>query len=116
MKNLIFIVPLSALVFFSCRKLPNTEDLTAVPLVQTTKASTANFANYKTYYMPDTISLTTDNPLDSIWVGNDALQLINAAKANMAKAGYTFVDRKNKPDIGLVLYAIKNLNIGVIYP
>jgi len=116
MKKLTLLIPLGAMVLFSCRKLPNTEELTAVPLVQTTKASTANFGNYKTYFMPDTIGLKTDNPKDSFWVGADALQLINAAKANMAKAGYTFVDRKAHPDLGLTLYAIKNLNIGVIYP
>src|SRR3954470_20126239 len=102
--KLTLMIPLGTLAFFSCRKLPNTEELQAISLVQTTKAATSNFANYKTYYMSDTIGLKTDNPKDSFWVGSEAQQLVNAAKADMAKAGYTFIDRKSKSDLGLMLY------------
>jgi len=116
MKKLYLIIPLAALTFFSCRKAPDLSDLQANFFVQTDKQAEANLSSYKTYFISDTIALATDKPNDSIWVGADALQLVNSVKANMNARGYTFVARTAKPDLGVSLNAIKNLNVGVMYP
>jgi len=116
MKKLYVIIPLATVTFFSCRKAPDLSDLQANFIVQTNKTADANMSSYKTYFISDTIALKTDKPNDSIWVGADAQQLVNAVKANMNARGYTFVQRNAHPDLGLAMHAIKNLNIGVIYP
>src|SRR4051812_44619222 len=116
MKKLYLFVPLAACMFLSCKKSPDLSELQANFFVKTDKTSTANFTSYKTYFISDTIGLRSDKPADSFWVGNDAKQLVDAVKANMNSRGYTFTARANKPDLGLTLFALKNLNIGVIYP
>ena len=116
MRKLLIFIPLIVVIFFSCMKSPDLDQLEANFLVTTSKASTADFTAYKTYYISDTLGLISDNPNDSLWVGSDALQLVNAVKSNMDARGYTLVPRSRKPDLGVSLTAIKNLNIGVIYP
>jgi len=76
----------------------------------------ADFGGYQTYYISDTIKRQTTNPNDSIWFDNDSKQLIDAVKANMTARGYTLVAKGSNPDLGLSMTAIKDLNIGVIYP
>lgn len=116
MKKLYFFLPICTLILFACRKTPDTNELSASFAVQTSKDANANFSNFKTYYISDTISLRTTNPNDSLWFDADAKQLVEAVKTNMNARGYTFVERSRKPDLGLVLTAIKDLNVGVVYP
>jgi hypothetical protein len=116
MKKLFFLIPACILAFISCKKTPDTNELSANFAVQTSKDLEADFSNYKTYYISDTISLRTTNPNDSLWFDNDAKQLINAVKENMSARGYTFVNRFASPELGLALTAVKDLNVGVVYP
>src|SRR5688572_17311125 len=115
MKKYLFI-PLLIICIVACRKTPDTEELSASFVVQTSKDPAANFGNYKTYYIADTIGVQTSDPNDSIWFDNDAKQLLAAVKQNMADRGYTLVSKGANPDIGLTLSAIKDLNLSVIYP
>ncbi len=100
----------------ACRKSPDTSQLSAEFVVQTSRDPEADFGNYQTYYISDTIALATTNPNDTIWFDNESKQLIDAVKANMSEMGYTLVPRGSNPDLGLGLTAIKDLNLGVVYP
>jgi len=100
-----------------CRKAPDLTPLKTSFVVQTSRQPDAVFSSYKTYYISDTIALKTSNPNDTLWFTADAKQLVNAVKANMNARGYTFVPSKNSsPNLGLGLTAVKDLNLGVIYP
>src|SRR5580765_1929400 len=115
MKKLICFLSIS-LAFFACRKLPDTSALSNSFAVQTSKDPNASFNSYKTYSMSDSIALITTNPNESIWDDADAQQLLDAVKSNLNARGYTLVSHDSKPDLGVTLTAVKDLNIGVVYP
>ena len=100
----------------ACRKSPDTSRLSTEFVVQTVRDPEADFGSYHTYYISDTIKLSTSNPNDSIWSDLQSKQLIDAVKANMTAMGYTLVGKGNNPDLGVSMSAIKDLNLGVIYP
>lgn len=116
MKQKILTLLLFACALGGCMKSPDTDELSSAFVVQTAKDPDASFGGYKTYFLSDTIRTKTTNPNDSLWFDDKAKQLINTVKTNMSARGYTLVDRASKPDLGLGLSAIKDLNIGVIYP
>jgi len=103
--------------FLACRKIPDTSGLSNSFVVQTSRDLNVNFGSYKTYYISDTIALRTTDPNDTLWTDNDAKQLVDAVKSNMDARGYTLVTSgHSNPDLGLGLTAVKDLNLGVIYP
>jgi len=101
----------------SCRKTPDLSQLTNKFVVTTARDPLANFASYDTYHIADTVTYIANTPgADSIIVGPVANQLITAVKTNMNARGYTFVARNNNPHLGLRLTAVKQVNVGVVYP
>jgi hypothetical protein len=116
MKTL-YLLALCFVIFFGCRKAPDLGQLSVNFVVQTSKEPTADFGSYKTYYISDTVALETTDPNDSLWFDADAKQLVAAVKENMAARGYTLAaSSHSNPDLGLGLTAIKDLNVGVVYP
>jgi hypothetical protein len=93
----------------ACRKEPNLDDLTYDQVVVTDRDLAANFGAYRTYHISDTVSLVANDPKDSILTGPTAKTLVDAVKANMNSRGYQFVARNAKPDIGLRLTVIKDV-------
>ncbi len=116
MKKVIIFLILAIALSPACRKSPDTSRLSTEFVVQTARGPEADFGSYQTYYISDTIKKETTNPNDSLWFDNDAKQLIDAVKANMTARGYTLVGKGNNPDLGLSMTALKDLNLGVIYP
>jgi hypothetical protein len=117
MKRKYLVISACAVLLVACRKSPDTSQLSVNFVIQTAKSPEANFSNYKTYYISDTIALKTSNPNDTLWVDADAKQLVDAVKQNMEARGYTAVTGShNSPDLGLGLTVIKDLNLGVVYP
>jgi hypothetical protein len=117
MKKMYFFIPILSLAFFACRKTPDTSELSVNFVVQTAKEPNADFSSYKTYYISDTVAKITTDRNDSLWVGNDAKQLVDAVKSNMNARGYTFVATSHSStDLGLGLTVLKDLNITVMYP
>ena len=110
----------AALVIFtllSCRKTPDLSQLTNKFVVVTNRDPKANFASYDTYHISDTVSYISNAPSsDSIIVGASAAALVNAVKTNMNARGYTFVAKNANPHLGLKLVAIKQVQVGVVYP
>jgi hypothetical protein len=114
-KILFFLLIIIAAVITSCRKTPNFDQLSYQFIVSTNLDKTANFGNYKTFYISDTIVYVGGVGDDSILVGSDADLLVNTVKDNLTARGYTFVSRASRPDLGFTLTAIKDINVIVDY-
>ena len=101
----------------SCRKTPDTSQLTNKFVVTTVRDPNANFASYKKYAISDTVAYISNTPsADSIIVGAIATSLVNAVKTNMNARGYTLVPRTQQFDLGMKITVIKQVNAGVVYP
>jgi len=110
MKPKALLVIILFLAAISCRKTPDTEDLKLEQIVATDRDLEANFSNYSTYFIPDSVSVVASNPNDSVLTGALALQLVTAVKTNMNSRGYTFKPRASGlPDLGLRLTVIKDI-------
>jgi len=110
MKLKTFLVILFVSVLFSCRKEPNTEDLKLEQVVATDRDLAANFSNYATFFISDTVSIVASASTDSILTGPMAKQMVDAVKANMTTRGYTFKPRaQGLPDLGFRLTVIKDI-------
>lgn len=96
-------------VIVSCRKVPDTSELSNEQVVATDRDLAANFSNYSTYFISDTVSVVANSQNDSILTGPLAAQLVNAVKTNMNNRGYTPVARTANPDLGLRLTVIKDI-------
>ena len=93
----------------SCRKVPDSSELSAEQVVATDRDLAANFSDYNTYFVSDSVSVVASDPKDSILTGPLAAQMVNAIKTNMNSRGYTFVARTANPDLGLRLTVIKDI-------
>ncbi len=110
MKLKTFLVILFVSVLCSCRKEPNTEDLKLEQVVATDRDLAANFSNYATFFISDTVSIVASASTDSILTGPMAKQMVDAVKANMTTRGYTFKPRaQGLPDLGFRLTVIKDI-------
>jgi hypothetical protein len=103
------------LLFTNCRKVPDFSQLSSNFVVSTSLDPKANFGDYKTFYIADTIRYIGGTGSDTIIVGANATQLIQTVKDNLTARGYVYTSRNNSPDIGLTLSAIKNVNVIVDY-
>ncbi len=75
--------------------------------------STANFANYKTYSISDSVAVITNNK--SIMQLNDVdSAYITAVKKYMQQAGYQLVNKNQNPDLGINVNHIISTTTGVI--
>lgn len=107
--KLLLIVTLLAAAI-SCRKIPDTSELSNEQVVATDRDLQANFSSYATYFISDSVSVVANDPKDSILTGPLAAQLVNAVKTNMNSRGYTFKPRvQGLPDLGLRLTVIKDV-------
>jgi len=110
---LLIVTLLAAIV--SCRKIPDTSELSNEQVVATDRDLEANFSGYSTYFISDTVSVVAENHNDSILTGPLALQLVNAVKTNMNAKGYTFKPRaQGYPDLGLRLTVIKDITVTAV--
>lgn len=100
-------------ILSACQKNPNFEELSLKPAAITSRSATANFKEYTTFYISDTIKKASDTPGDTIITGSDALKLVNAIVANMEANGYRrlvgYANRLNA-DIGI---STLSLNVDV---
>ena len=111
------LLPLSlVLLLLSCRKEPDLSQLSANFVVQTDAAKGVSFSNYKTYYISDTVALISTTKTDTLLPADAAKQIVNTIKSNMNARGYTFVPKGLKPELGINTVAVKDVNVGVVYP
>lgn len=101
----------------SCKKNPDLSRLSSAFVVQTTRDKQANFSNFSTYYISDTIYYVSNaSSQDTFIAGPAANTIIGEIKRQMNSRGYTFVGRPRRPDILLDAIAIRQVNNGQIWP
>lgn len=115
LKSLLVIVMIALL--HSCYKYPNDVDRLLESLVVTTQYDvSADFGEYQTFMIPDSIGVIDQD--DSSLVKNANTDLIvNQIIANMESRGYQQVDSLGQnPDLGISVVYFKNVNVTVYYP
>jgi hypothetical protein len=115
MKKIILCITVAA-AFVSCRKLPDFETLTYNFIVVTSHDSTANFSNYKTYYMADNLTLIGDDANDTVVSSDIGDPMVNAIINNMAERGFTRVNTPELADLGINTAVITVTTTVVSYP
>jgi hypothetical protein len=115
MKKILFISALVSL-FVSCRKYPDFDELTYKPLTVTNYDATANFNDYKTYYMSDSLSQISDDLTDSIADGSIGTPILAAVATNLESRGYVRVASPSLADIGVNAAVIKITTTVQTYP
>jgi hypothetical protein len=113
MKQNVFLFFLALVFLSSCRKTPDFDELSYNFTVSTSLDQAADFGSYGTYFISDTVKYIGGVGSDSILVGAEADLLTQVVKDNMTANGYTFADRDDRPDLGITLTAIKDLNVVV---
>ena len=110
MKPRLLLILIALAAVLSCRKVPDTSELSNEQVVATDRDLAAKFSDYSTYFISDSVSVVANDPKDSILTGPLALQLVNAVKTNMNARGYTFRPRaQGLPDLGFRLTVIKDI-------
>ncbi|MDO6473736.1 DUF4136 domain-containing protein [Maribacter sp. 1_MG-2023] len=104
MKKLITftMVIITGLFFQSCYKSPTTNSLSSDLVVATNRDLQADYSDYETYHISDTIPRISDSETDTILVGAGADQIIAKIKANLDARGYRFVERSDNPDLAVI--------------
>jgi hypothetical protein len=114
MKKILATFMLAGICFVSCKKLPPTENLSSDFVVMTKYDTTASFGSYHTFAIRDTITVSTDNPKDSIWYDADARSIINEVVDQMEAAGFTRVPVESKTaDLAVQVAGIRNVSLYV---
>lgn len=111
MKRIILMLGVGLTALTACRKTPNLNALQNQQVVVTDRDLAANFSNYSTYHISDTVRIVASDPRDSILLGPIARQLVESVKTNMNSRGYTFVSSKSaNPELGLVLVVLQDVS------
>jgi hypothetical protein len=111
-KSLLVVIMIALL--HSCYKYPSDVDRLQESLVVSTQYDvSADFGEYKTFVIPDSIAVIDQK--DSAFLKNANTDLIiNQIVANMESRGYQRVN--NDGDLGISVAFFKNVNITVYYP
>lgn len=103
------------LLLAGCRVEPDFDDLSSDFVVSTSLDKNASFGNYKTFFISDSVAYIGDVDDAEYLTNAEARQLVQRVKENMISRGYTFVGRRDNPDVGLMLSAVKDINVVVDY-
>ncbi len=115
-KLLLFVILAGSLIIASCTRYPGvTERLTEDMVVLTQYDTKADFSQYNTFAIPDSIVYYTDT--DSGRILNATTQvLVNQIVKDMEARGYTRVNHDQSPNLAFNVTFFKNTNIDVYYP
>jgi hypothetical protein len=104
----------AGLVMTSCTKDPlaGLSDVDSQVYI-TNKDSHADFKQYKTYSIVDSVQVIQDNRISPGLSGLDQDMLIRIA-SNMEKLGYKYVSSTGKPDVGVSVSRVTNTSINVV--
>ena len=100
MKRLIPIL-LAVFAFAACEKDPDMDKLDNDYLVYTNYDKKADFKQFSTYYIPDSVLVIGDKKDPEYWKGEAAEAIINAYKENLNSKGFTYTDNKDAADLGI---------------
>lgn len=107
MKRLIPIL-LAVFAFAACEKDPDMDKLDNDYLVYTNYDKQANFKQFTTYYIPDSILIIGDKEKPEYWKGDDAMEIINAYKTNLNNRGYMFTEDKDEASMGVQVSFVRS--------
>ena len=91
MKKLIPILFVVAAIT-ACQKEPSLSELDADYVVFTDYDKSANFDNYLTYYMPDSVLLIPDCEKATYWTNDEATYISDTFDDDMTSPGFFLVD------------------------
>ncbi|MCC8153639.1 MAG: DUF4136 domain-containing protein [Tannerellaceae bacterium] len=97
------------LICFACQKDPDTSKLDSDFPVITDHDTKADFSNYATYYIPDSVLIINGNERATYWTDNEAETIIDAFIRNMDSRGYTQVNNRANADLGSQVSYIEDL-------
>lgn len=103
------------LVFSSCSKDPlNNLTQEESRIYITNHDSTANFQNFKTFSIADSVAVISNNRLEGKALTSYDAQLISAVKAAMSERGFKLVSKNASPDLGINVSRVTNTYTGVM--
>ena len=111
------LIPLLLAVFAltACEKDADTDQLDNKFVVYTNYDKNANFKQFNTYYLPDSILIIGDKDKQEYWKDANAQKIIDTYIFNMDNRGYTRVTEREDADLGLQLSYVKNTYVFTDY-
>jgi hypothetical protein len=107
MKKIILISAL-ALLAIACQKEPYPQDNDDEYLVYTAPAKDADFSQYRTFDIADSLLIIGQSSKPEYSQSNNALAIIQAFRTNMEKMGYIYTPSNSDADLGIQLtYMVK---------
>ncbi|HOO09841.1 MAG TPA: DUF4136 domain-containing protein [Cyclobacteriaceae bacterium] len=111
MRPLIILIGLGCIVN-GCQPVPDAEELNQDLVVQTDYDGSVDFGAYATYTLAlDTLGLISNSTSDTLQLGKYAVDVTTRIKANMDARGYTFVDKNQNPDLGVVAFIVSDFSV-----
>lgn len=102
MKKIIFLAA-AAFVIAACQKEPYPQDRDGEFLVYTVKGEDVDYSKFATYYIPDEVLVVGEDGKAEPSTTSNALALVGEVKEMMTSRGYTYVEDKEKAELGLQL-------------
>jgi hypothetical protein len=102
-------------LFTGCQKNPGYEQLDDEFRVYTQFDPEADFGNYKTFYIPDSLLVIGASPEADFIKNSNSDKIINAYIANMSERGYRQAEDKASADLGIQVTYVTSTNYFVDY-
>ena len=102
----------------SCQKAPDWGKLSNDLLVYTHYDQAFDFAQYNTFYLPDSVLLLDNSKEEAVYIDNNdprARNIIEVLTNEMTRCGYTQVNNRNEADLGLIATYIKRTSTYIDY-
>ena len=111
------IIPLlmTALFFTACEKEADTDKLDNKFVVYTNYDKSADFKQFSTYYLPDSILIIGDKDKKEYWSDTNAQRIIDTYVFNMDNRGFLRVTEREDADLGLQVSYVKNTYVVTDY-
>ena len=111
------IIPLlmTALFFTACEKDADTDKLDNKFVVYTNYDKSADFKQFSTYYLPDSILIIGDKDKKEYWSDTNAQRIIDTYVFNMDNRGFLRVTEREDADLGLQVSYVKNTYVVTDY-
>jgi len=108
----VILMAVAGLLITSCSKYPTyTVETSDLDMVWTEYDESINFAEYKTYFIPDTLLVdSTMSDEDKAYIQEYYENILVEINANMAALNYVRVDSSANPDIGMGVSIVTQTN------
>lgn len=117
-----FLIVLIGTVGWACQTEPDSAELIDQMVVSTNYDPQADFTAYSTYAIPtDTIGFVSNKSSDTLITSPSSSfprHVLSAIRSNLEARGYTRVDKKENPDLGVNVMVVNDFNIfqELVYP